>query len=416
MNRNLTYSIFDGVFYSVMVGFGEIYLAPYAIHLGASDFLVGLLGTLPLFAGALAQLATPSLLAIFGNRKSLVLTGVLLQALCYLPILGAGRISKTPALFLILWVTLYWVFHLSVNPAWQSWMGDLVPAPIRGRYFSDRSRWMQLASLSSIVVAGIFLGKGKYVFLFVVALLARLVSWSFLQRQEEPPHRSPAVLQFTFWQFVKKMRFNNYGIFVIYSSLLSFSVHLGGPFFSPYLLRTLHFTAIDFMCTQAIFIASKSLFLPVWGHYSDRYGARKLLSLCGYLVPYLPLGWLLIRDPLSSILVQLIAGFFWAGYELCSFNFILDCTTPERRTRCAAYYQVLVGFGTVLGALVGALLLRSPHFFKISYWWVFLASAVARWIVSLIFLPKIREMRVVEPISYRTLLLRMFLLLKPSAS
>lgn len=413
---NLTLSIIDGIFYSLMLGFGETYLVPYAVKLGASDFQLGLLSSLPLLAGSLAQVASPRFVQGFGGRRPLVRLCVMLQALSFLPLLSLSTLPRGGAILLIAIVVLYWIFQLGGAAAWQSWMGDLVPETIRGDYFSRRSRWIQLATFSSVVTGGLLLQRFGFVVIFLLAFVSRLGSFFVLKRQEEPPHHTPPEFQFTFFEFIRKMRFNNYGLFVLYSAVFAVAHYLAGPYFNPYLLRTLQVSPSQFMLAQAVFVASKSLFLPVWGHYSDRYGSRKLLSLAGYLCPILPLLWILARDLLGVVLVQVAAGFVWAGMELCAFNFILDCTTPARRTRCAAYYQVFVGLGSVAGALLGSLVLQLPLFFEISYYKVFLVSGVARLLVSLYFLPRIRELRTVEPISYRTLLVRMFFFLKPTSN
>lgn len=414
--KSLVYSIWDGVFWSVMVGFGETYFIPYAITLGASNFMVGLLVSLPLLAGSLGQLATPQLLKLFSNRKNLVKTGVLLQAACYLPIIGASFLNTAKVPVLLLLIIIYTCAGLAVSPTWQSWMGDLVATENRGRYFSDRNRWIQISTFTSVALAGWLLHLYGFIIIFVIAVAGRMISFYFLGRQAEPQHHNPPEAQFTFLQFVKKMRFNNYGLFVIYNGLVLMSVHISGPYFTPYQLNELHFTYIQFMISQAAFVGTKALFLPLWGHYSDRYGSRKLMSLSGYLLPLLPLIWIFCNSLGAVVFVQCVAGFIWAGFELTTFNFILDCTTPEKRARCAAYYQVFGGIGTVGGALIGGLLLLHPLLFPNPFLFVFLVSGLLRLYVVAILTPKIREMRVVEAVSYRTLLLRMVLFLKPGPS
>ncbi|MBI4373953.1 MAG: MFS transporter, partial [Deltaproteobacteria bacterium] len=188
------------------------------------------------------------------------------------------------------------------------------------------------------------------------------------------------------------------------------------PYFVPYLFRELKFSYIQYMIAHAVFIGSKSLFLPLWGHYSDRYGSKKLLTVAGFIAPIIPFLWLLTKNYYGIVGIHFFSGFCWAGFELCSFQFILDCTTPEKRARCSTYYQLFNGIGTVCGAVLGGILLKYNLFFNGSYLFVFCLSGFGRLLFSLLFIPKIREMRVVEPISYKSLLIRMFLFLKPDAS
>lgn len=413
---SLGFSILDGIFWSLMVGLGESYFVPYAISLGASDTQIGMLATFPLLAGSLAQLATPGLVVYFKSRKKIVRWAVLLQMLVFLPILIVGLWPLWQVQLFLILAILYGLFQLMAASAWQSWIGDLVPQHRRGRFFAVRSVWVQVMTFVGVTFGGFGLTHSGFTLIFSAAFLSRIVSYHFLGKQEEPPSYAPPEAQFTFWQFVRKMRFNNYGLFVLYSGFFTFSWYIAGPYFSPYVLRTLKFTPLEFMLFQAVTVGAKSIFLPLWGKMSDRYGSRKLLAFSSYLCFLIPLVWLFVDNLEKALWAQVFSGFVWAGIELCSFNFILDCTTPEKRARCASYYQIFVGMGALLGAFVGDFLLRHPFFFAVPYMTTFFVSAIGRLLAPLFFMPRIRELRVVEPISYKDLLLRMLFFIKPGTS
>jgi len=93
---------------------------------------------------------------------------------------------------------------------------------------------------------------------------------------------------------------------------------------------------------------------------------------------------------------------------MASFNFIFDSTSPKKRTTCVAYYNVLNGMAILLGAVAGGLIVKHNNLFWSKYLLVFIISFMLRYIASLIFIPKIREVRVVEEISHRKLLLKAF--------
>ena len=63
--KALEYSIKDGAAFSVMTGFGEQYLSPLAIELGASNMQVGLLASVPSFIASILQLYTSRFLKYF---------------------------------------------------------------------------------------------------------------------------------------------------------------------------------------------------------------------------------------------------------------------------------------------------------------------------------------------------------------
>jgi MFS family permease len=122
-----------------------------------------------------------------------------------------------------------------------------------------------------------------------------------------------------------------------------------------------------------------------------------------------PLLWLLSGDVLYLILVQVFSGLAWAGFNLSTANFMYDNVKPGNRTRVFSYHNVLNGTLVFGGAVLGGLLskvLTSPWVFYSSLQILFLISGVLRAVMSLIFLPLIREVRGVEQITDRDFFLR----------
>ena len=97
------------------------------------------------------------------------------------------------------------------------------------------------------------------------------------------------------------------------------------------------------------------------------------------------------------LLANFFAGFAWAGFNLAAGNFVYDATTPEKRSLCVAYGSILNGFGIVIGATLGSLLISR---LKISFMniimFVSLISGVARYLVSFLMFPRVKEARVIE--------------------
>ena len=68
------------------------------------------------------------------------------------------------------------------------------------------------------------------------------------------------------------------------------------------------------------------LALPVWGRAVDRFGARRVMSLAGYLMPVVPVLWLFSGSVSWLIGVQIYSGFIWAAFEIATVSFIFDIT------------------------------------------------------------------------------------------
>ncbi len=422
--RTLRYSIAEGLGYSVMVGAGETYFIPYAIFLGASNLVLGLLVALPIFLGSLSQVLSEKLLRLLGSRKRLIASSVALQALTLIPITLVPFAKGYESALVLSSVCAYWIFGMIPGPSWSSLMGDLVEEDRRGEYFGRRNRHMQIAIFLSLAAAGLLLyffkragsEYGGFVAIFSLAALARLFSLGFLLLHWDPPVSAPPHAR-TFSMVAETLRDRDHRVLVLYFSLMSFGVYLSAPFFSTYMLKPpaqhgLEWSYATYTAITGIAMVFKFFFLPLWGRASDRYGSRKCLSLASWVVATLPLFWIMpsTRPALHMAvicLVQMLSGFSWAGYELCSFNFLLDAAAPAQRPRLVASMNIVNGVMIFLGSSVGALVVSalakgSPHPFLT----VFFLSSAARFLVCLGLLATLREVREVETCSYRSLLFR----------
>lgn len=415
IKRSLKYSVIDGTFASMMVGFGESFFSAFAVLLKASNVQLGLLGSLPQFLGSLSQLFSSKLIKLFKSRKKLVCISALLQGLVYVPIALVFFFGTFRVFHLIAFICLYWVFGMLLGPAWNSWMGDLVSEKERGAYFGRRNKITGFAYFLALLLAGYVLQHFTngvtsryvgFVAIFSLALISRVVSFIYLAKKYEPEYEMVPEADFSLFSFVKKIRSTNYGLLVIYLCLTNFAVYLSAPFFTAYMLYDLKLSYMTFTIVCAAAVIVKFASMPVWGKASDQFGTRKVLSLSGFLMPLTPILWFFSKDVWYLIIIQMYSGFVWAGVELASFTFILDTTTSQKRATCVSYYNVLNGFALLLGAVIGSIIVMYSSVFWSKYLLVFIISGVLRYVIALIFIPKLKEVRQVDGIPYPRLFLK----------
>lgn len=415
VKKSLRYSILDGTFYSVMVGFGESFFSAFGVFMKATNAQLGLLGSLPQAIGSLSLLFSNKLLRLFKSRKKLVCTFALVEALLYIPIAFVFFFGTLRVLHLILFTCLYFICAMVINPAWSSWMGDLVNEEKRGSYFGRRNRIAGFASFISFMLGGYILQQFAdgtttqytgFLVIFGLALISRVVSFIYLTKKYEPIYVVHEEERFGFINFIKQARFKNYGLLVMYLCFMNFAVFLAAPFFTAYMLYDLKMTYMTFALVNAVSLIAKYLSMPLWGRASDRFGTRNVVGLTGFLMPLVPILWLFSTKLWYLILIQAYSGFVWAGFELASFNFIFDATLPERRATYIAYYNVLNGACLFLGAIVGSVIVMHNHIFWSAYLFIFLISGIVRCIASFVFVPKLKEVREVEHIHYPELFLK----------
>jgi len=414
IKKSLRYSTLDASFWAAMVGFGESFFSAFAVFLKATNFQLGLLGSLPQALGSVFQLFSDRLLKFFNSRKKFVSIFVLLQALMYLPIVLVFFLGDLNVYFLILFICMYFIFGMIIGPSWSSWMGDLVSEEVRGTYFGRRNTIAGYISFFSLLTAGYllerFTGDIKtqylgFLVIFILALLFRFVSFLYLCAKYEPNYVHYEDTRSGLIDFLKNAGSRNYGIFIIFLCLMNFSIFIAGPFFAAYMFYDLKLSYVQYTILIAASTIAKYISLPVWGKSVDKYGTRKILTLSGYLMPAIPLWWLFSSNYYYLIFVQIYGGFMWAGFEIASFNFFFDTIIPQKRAKYIAYSNVLSGISLFLGAMIGGLIVKYNHLFASQYLLVFLLSGIFRYLVSFIFIPKLREVRIVEHISYTKLFL-----------
>jgi MFS family permease len=285
-------------------------------------------------------------------------------------------------------------------------MSDLVPAHIRGNYFSWRNRTLGLIGLGASFVAGLILYFFKtrlllgFIVILGLAMVCRFASWWCLRRMYEPPLAIKKEDVFTFWMFIRRWRQSNFVKFVLFVAGINFGTYIAAPFFSLYMLRDL---GMNYFSYTLVIITSPLvmlLMMKAWGRQADIVGNVKVLKLTSLFIPFVPVVWLFSHGLWYLIVIQVFGGFFWAGFNLCAVNFIYDAVSPEKRTRCISYFNVINGFGMFAGALTGGYLIRIvPVYFGYQVLTIFLLSGITRAIVVFIMSPRIHEVRQVKSVT-----------------
>lgn len=404
--RSLYYSFWDGVFANGMIGFTQDYFTPFALLLGASSRVIGILNSLQNFAASFIQLVSPELTARLRSRRKIINTFVFLQAVLLLPMVFLALSCDAPVGIFIGCVVLFAACGALSLPAWQSLMSDLVVESERGRYFGWRNRTLGLVSVAGGLTAGLILQRLRsvnicygFAIVFFMASVFRFGCWYFLTRMHEPPLHHAREDQFTLFMFWRRLRESNFAKFVLFVSLMNFSVNLASPFFAVLMLRDLHFSywlygAITVTATLTVCLASGR-----WGRIADRVGNLRILKFTAPLIGAIPLLWILWRHPAFLFFAQVFSGFAWAGFNLCIVNFVFDAVSPEKRTRCMAYLNAFNGMALGTGALLGGFLVpHLPQLFGYRILSLLLISSVLRLVISISLPCFLKEVRGVEQI------------------
>jgi MFS family permease len=422
----LSSQVREGAASAVMQGSGETYLSAFALLLQATPFQIGLLAAVPPMVGTAAQLLSVKLLDRMRARKPLILTGAMGQAFAWVPLFALPMLFPTHAPWLLLTGVMIYVSlgHLTV-PAWNSLITDMIHADRRGVYFAGRAKVVAVTSFVALAIAGFILqmsgswtepawGFGA---IFLTAAVARLVSIKYLSRLPELSTMQGSKKDSGVREFLRARRSVMFRRFLLFSGSFHLAVMMAGPFFVVYLLRDLHLTYLQYGIWLAAPVLGQLISLQEWGRIADTFGNKKVLVITGFLIPILPVLYLLGSNWLFLVGINLLSGLVWPGFSLSLGNYVFDAVHPDDRAKGVAIYNAVNALGAGGGAMIGSWLATIAPAQLDAFGLdlsltsnlpiLFLLSGVLRLIISVTLLNTFRERRRVTTISHRHLLVEL---------
>ncbi len=388
VRQNLRASAADGAAFGGMVGLGETYLAAFALAMGLGEVASGLVASLPVMAGGTMQLVSLRAVRWIGSEKRWIVLCASLQALSFAPLVYAALSGSISQWTLFLVASIYWGTGLATGPAWSTWIETVVPAGVRMRYFAGRSRLAQLTTLSGFLLGGAALTVGRHLgevptafaLMFCAAGLLRFYSVYWLSRHqslEQPKSIDTAPIGPVESSLTSKTWVHG-GRLLVFLVVLQGMVQLSGPFFTPYMLKELEFSYLQFVGLISVSFVAKAMSLAAWARLSKRTSAKTLLWVGSIGLVPLPSLWIVSSHYAWLLLVQTISGVMWAAYELGFFLLFFEVLPKNRRVRMLTVYNFANSSAIFVGASIGATVLWLGGTGASSYWTLFGLSSIGR--------------------------------------
>ncbi len=303
--------------------------------LGFDDFHFGLMQALP-FIATFWNLPSTVLIERTGLRKYLFISCMVISRALWL--LVAVILVLVPPGPVAIWMVLIvlltcWSLSALGMPAWFSWMGDLIPRRIRGRYLATRQRVTRLLQFPIAIGLAIFMDRviddalpftpeaqpalrwALFGLFVAAAVFGTLDVLMFLRLREVTPTtpaepRRPAVnisvagsprpgiagaiahagrylLAAANELLVVPLRDRVFRRYVLYGATAMFAMAVGGPFYIRNMRENLGFShlALNVMFMLLGPLVS-ILAIKRWGRLIDRWGRRPMLMLATALAVF----------------------------------------------------------------------------------------------------------------------------------
>lgn len=421
LNRSLDlviYAItFGNVFFSIFgTPVGSPLYTGFMRKLGADDLVYAVVMALPVLGGA-AQIFASYYMEKTGSRRGLFLASGLVHRLLWIPVAILPLVLPPDMRHVGIAVITALIVGSSVGNSvatvgYNSWMGDLVPFDIAGRFFARRTLVSTVSGALAGIGVGILVDRVNnfvgFAIAFIVGALfgaADILTYFFIRHP--PFHRSETPLS-PLAVFALPFRERRYRKLVVFATLFYFAVNFSVPFFNVYMLEKLRMNYFMITVSNQI-MASLFTVLTVskWGTICDRFGYKPVVWLSAIGTAVCPVMWFFVTpgDIWLVFLANVVAGVAWAGFNLAIFNQSVWLAPEKNRSAYIAGYSMMTTvIGGALAFVAGGCFmqyfgpvidaLRLPFLLGTrlnAYEVLFLVSGLLRFAVVLVFEPMVCE-------------------------
>jgi MFS family permease len=402
-DRNIYHLYFD-IFWWSLLGVAVSFNSVYAIRLGASNTLVGLLSSLPAlmvillrFPAARVVERTPQRVPLIARSFGLARLAYLLIAL--LPLCLTHHLAEA-------FVALIILSELPGNLAmagWDTLFAQVVPERRRAKVVSVRSSLANGVKIAILPLAGKWLEWApfplNYQVLYLAGFVGGMLGLYHKARLRLPEGRDEAegrAEQGLGWARVRGLwrEQQPYLQFVLGTFVLQWAISLPMALYSIYYVRTLH--ASDGWIGLRSTLASLTPLIGyrIWSRVIDRWGTRRVLALGASTTMLFPLLTGLSHSLTALLGVVVVHGLLVPAMVLGRYNTLLKVCPTEHRPSYIAGYAIVANVAAFLAPLLGVQLLE-----VVGINTVFFIAAAIRVTTGLFFLrlpadgPRLQEVR-----------------------
>jgi len=413
--RRLAY--WNGAIWAIGNGLASTTLVVYlAMELGAGKIGLGI--SLILAARhilGVLRLSAPPMIGRLADRKRFCLASFLLGTLMLLALPWAAVPGRLPtvgaslAALVGLWCVYHLLQYLGTIALW-SWLADVVPLRVRGRFIGLRQRWIVAGEAAAMLCGGLFVWgrqathptQPAWISCLVPAVLGACFMIAALLPLAAIPRvaisrivRHGATLRAMAAPFAdpRFLRLLLFGCWFSLSNGLTQSAQYSYP---KHVLQSSALALFALLALKTFMRCGQAIASPGLGGAADRVGNRPVMMLCLLLVAQGPLFYFFssTRQPwwFAGAWAVWIA---YAGLNVCLPNLMLKLAPGESNTPYIATYYTITGLCYAANTILGGILYDNcrdcslTFFGRIAldyYQCIFLAGWIARTLGVLVLL------------------------------
>ncbi len=364
----------DIAWFGITNGIIGTFTSVFAIRLGASDTLIGLLSSLPALINIFWQVPSGRLVQRSAQVQRVTISSLFVQRLAYLLIaIMPFLLLRYRAEAVVALITAASLPGALGGVAFTTLMAKSVSPEKRANVVSIRNMLLSLTGMLSVLLAGRLLDTIAFPYnfqlFFGVAFVASMFSlyhvWKVHPLQEETPQPQPAAssasppspriplkerLRET-WQTIRAQR--EFFSFTVGNFFYGWAMYFPMALYGLYRVRDLQASNTWLGLISTVGSATQIVMYLVWGRVMKRRGNRWLFLVSAFGLAGFPfLTGLFTRiEPL--VLVSIWSGVFSASWGISNFDCLIESIPPERLPTFMSIYNTLLNITAFVAPLLG---------------------------------------------------------------
>ncbi len=285
-------NLLDGGFFGFALGFASfITVIPlFVSSLTDSPLLIGLIPAIHSVGWQLPQLFTARKVSRQSRYKSMVVLMTINERLPFLglamvawfsPVLGV-QLTLILTFLMLIWQGLGGGFTAN---AWQSMVGKIIPAEMRGTFFGAQSSAANLLASISAILAGLILQRLvsplDFTLTLLLGCLAMFISWLFLLSTREPV--TAPLVEIHHISFTKELvsilrKDRNFCWFLLVRMLSQLAI-IGQAFYTVYAVKNLGMSELAVGVLTSVLLATQIVANPTMGWLGDHWSYRWVMLI-----------------------------------------------------------------------------------------------------------------------------------------
>ncbi len=359
----------EGIFLALMTNIINNNNNLFATRLGASNFQISLVASLPQFIGMLALIPGGIITDRMGNKRKMVVSSLILVAMVYVligfvPLFGGYKVIAFLGLLALSAgpMTLY-------NASWQAYFSDVVDEKDRNSVFSMRTKWSFAVGITLPLITGTLLvsantvaGKIAYhqIFFWAAALLI-IIQIAVLKKipggaVQPQLHMKVSDLKRAMGELVRDKRYTSFvGVALFFYMAWQSDWTL-------YYLGQVNYLKLNEQWLSLVIVGGASIqFLSIgfWTRLNDRFGIWFSIILGTLGLSIYPLAMIVstslplaIGKPVFIVLI-IVAGFGFTAIPLNILQCLLQVIPVQNKTLSISVYTVLITLSNVVMPMMG---------------------------------------------------------------